>query len=69
MVRQPTATCSLILQYETFGPQPVDVRVSINGEGWTVNKMRFTYFANTYARNWCELRGRLAEGCGSPCTD
>jgi len=26
-------------------------QVSINGEGWTVNKMRYGYFANTAARN------------------
>ena len=29
----------------------VDVRVSISGEGWTVNKVRFQYFANTAAKN------------------
>ena len=28
-----------------------DVRVNINGEGWTVNKIQFTYFANTAAKN------------------
>eukprot|EP00879_Flechtneria_rotunda_P017284 GHRR01018106.1.p1 GENE.GHRR01018106.1~~GHRR01018106.1.p1 ORF type:complete len:1124 (+),score=375.49 GHRR01018106.1:243-3374(+) len=37
--------------YEQFGPMPVDVKVSINGEGWTVNKLVFNYFANTAARN------------------
>jgi hypothetical protein len=50
--RGPYLLPPALLQYETFGPQPVDVRVSINGEGWTVNKMRFTYFANTFSRNW-----------------
>lgn len=33
--------------YQQFGAMPVDVRVDINGAGWTVNKMGFTYFANT----------------------
>jgi dynein heavy chain, axonemal len=37
--------------YEQFGAMAVDVKVSINGEGWTVNKIRFSYFANTAARN------------------
>lgn len=37
--------------YEQFGALPVDVKVSISSEGWTVNKMRFSYFANTAARN------------------
>lgn len=37
--------------YEQFGAMPVDVKVSINGEGWTVNKIRYSYFANTAARN------------------
>eukprot|EP00798_Chlamydomonas_sp_ICE-L_P023007 gene23007-30199_t len=43
MVRTPN--------YEVFGALAVDVRVSINGEGWTVNKVKFAYFANTAARN------------------
>lgn len=29
----------------------VDIRVGISGEGWTVNKIQFTYFANTSAKN------------------
>jgi hypothetical protein len=33
------------------GALAVDIRVSINGEGWTVNKIKFNYFANTAARN------------------
>lgn len=37
--------------YENFGAMAVDVRVSINGEGWTVNKHTYNYFANTAARN------------------
>jgi dynein heavy chain len=37
--------------YEQFGATAVDVTVSINGEGWTVNKLSYSYFANTSARN------------------
>jgi dynein heavy chain len=37
--------------YEQFGALAVDVRVNISGEGWTVNKCSFSYFANTAARN------------------
>ncbi len=37
--------------YESYGALPVEVRVSISGEGWTVNKIRYTYFANTSARS------------------
>jgi len=37
--------------YEQYGALTVDVKVSISGEGWTVNKIRFSYFANTAARN------------------
>jgi len=33
--------------YQQFGAMPVDVRIDINGQGWTVNKMAFSYFANT----------------------
>lgn len=33
--------------YQQFGAMPVDVRVDVNGLGWTVNKMTFSYFANT----------------------
>lgn len=27
------------------------LQVSIGGEGWTVNKVRFEYFANTFSKN------------------
>ena len=37
--------------YEQSGALTVDVKVSISGEGWTVNKVKFAYFANTAARN------------------
>jgi dynein heavy chain, axonemal len=37
--------------FETFGPQQVDVVLQISGEGWTVQKQTFTYFANTTGRN------------------
>lgn len=37
--------------FEAFGPQQVDVTVQISGEGWTVQKQTFTYFANTMGRN------------------
>lgn len=37
--------------YENFGAMPVNVQVSIGGEGWTVNKIRFEYFANTFSKN------------------
>lgn len=37
--------------FEAFGAGSVDVRVSINGDGWTVNRLGYTYFANTAARN------------------
>lgn len=33
--------------YQQFGAMPVDVRIDINGQGWTVSKMAFSYFANT----------------------
>ncbi|KAK9867723.1 hypothetical protein WJX84_004647 [Apatococcus fuscideae] len=36
--------------YELWGALAVDVRVNISGEGWTVNKLQFSYFANTAAR-------------------
>jgi dynein heavy chain len=39
--------------YQQFGAMPVDVRVDINGQGWTVNKMTFSYFANTGALLHC----------------
>lgn len=37
--------------FETFGPQQVNIYVQISGEGWTVQKQTFTYFANTAGRN------------------
>lgn len=37
--------------FELFGALEVDVKVSISGEGWTVNKVTFQYFANTSAKN------------------
>ena len=37
--------------YELYGAMTVDIRVNISGEGWTVNKIQFTYFANTSAKN------------------
>ena len=33
--------------YELWGALAVDVRLNISGEGWTVNKLQFSYFANT----------------------
>ncbi len=36
--------------YELWGALAVDVRVNISSEGWTVNKLQFSYFANTAAR-------------------
>lgn len=36
--------------YQAFGAAAVDVRVDINGAGWTVDTGRFAYFANTGAR-------------------
>ena len=43
-------TC-LTPNFEDFGAVEVEVRLNINNEGWTVNKMRFRYFANTSAKN------------------
>lgn len=37
--------------FEMFGPQQVDVLVQISGEGWTVQKQRFSFYANTAGRN------------------
>ena len=37
--------------YELYGALGVDVKVSISGEGWTVNKVKYNYFANTAERN------------------
>ena len=49
--------------YEIYGALGVDVRVSINGEGWTVNKIKFNYFANTAARNCIAYGPGLLENC------
>ena len=49
-VNENEITC-LTPNFEAFGAMDVEVRVSINNEGWTVNKMRFRYFANTSAAN------------------
>lgn len=48
-VDEKTITCRTP-NFEGFGALPVDVRVSINNEGWTVNKVTFTYFANPSAK-------------------
>ena len=45
-----TITCQSP-NYEAFGAMEVPVRVSIGGEGWTVNRVSFRYFANTQASN------------------
>lgn len=37
--------------FENQGAQMVDVKININGQGWTVDKMSFNYFANTNAKN------------------
>eukprot|EP00854_Cymbomonas_tetramitiformis_P005424 gene5424-6576_t len=37
--------------YELFGAMEVDLKVNINGEGWTVNNIKYNYFANTSAKN------------------
>jgi dynein heavy chain len=45
-VNNQTIRCKTA-NYQQFGAMPVDVRVDVNGLGWTVNKMTFSYFANT----------------------
>ena len=47
----PTALRCKTPNFEAFGAGHVDVRASLGGEGWTVNKLPFQYFANTCARN------------------
>ena len=37
--------------YELYAAMTVDIHVNISGEGWTVNKIQFNYFANTSAKN------------------
>jgi len=49
-VDENTIKC-LTPNYESFGAMTVDVRVNISGDGWTVNKVSFKYFANTSAKN------------------
>jgi dynein heavy chain len=49
-VDKNTITCKTP-NFENFGALEVDVKVSISGEGWTVNKINFQYFANTSAKN------------------
>ncbi|KAI8464229.1 MAG: flagellar alpha dynein [Monoraphidium minutum] len=51
--------------FEAFGACGVDVRVSINGEGWTVNHMAYTYFANTAARNCLAFGPGLLPAAGA----
>ena len=48
-VDEKTITCRTP-NFEAFGALPVDLRININGEGWTVNKVTFTYFANPSAK-------------------
>jgi hypothetical protein len=40
--------------YEMYGALAVDVRVSINGEGWTVNKIKFKWVCMQ-----CVIQGRM----------
>ena len=47
----PSQIKCLTPQFEDFGAVEAEVRVNINNEGWTVNKMRFRFFANTAAKN------------------
>ena len=49
-VDSETLTCKTP-NYEEFGAMNVDIRVSISKEGWTVNRVRFDFFANTAAKN------------------
>ena len=49
-VDEHTLTCQTP-NFEDFGALEVDLRVNINDEGWTVNKLKFRYFANTSAEN------------------
>ena len=37
--------------FENFGAQKVEVQMNISNGGWTVNKMSFDYFANTFSKN------------------
>lgn len=59
----PTSIRCKTPNFEAFGAGPVDVRASVDGEGWTVNKLRFSYFANTAARHCLAFGpGLLPEG-------
>jgi dynein heavy chain, axonemal len=59
----PTTIKALTPNFETFGPQQVDVVLQISGEGWTVQKQTFTYFANSAGRNCLAYGpGLLANG-------
>ena len=49
-VDEHTLTCQTP-NFEDFGALEVNLRVNINDEGWTVNKLKFRYFANTSAAN------------------
>eukprot|EP00899_Mesostigma_viride_P003607 jgi/Mesvir1/13247/Mv18980-RA.1 len=49
--------------FEQFGAFEVPIRVSIDGEGWTVNDVRFRYFANTAARFCMAYGPGLLENC------
>jgi len=49
-VDRNTITC-MSPNFETQGAIEADIKVSISGEGWTVNKVAFSYFANTSAKN------------------
>ena len=50
--------------FETFGAIEVDVKVAISGEGWTVNTVKFQYFANTSAKNSIAFGPGLEPGHG-----
>lgn len=55
--------------YELYGAMTVDIRVGISGEGWTVNKIQFTYFANTSAKNCLAYGpGLLPQVCNFHCS-
>lgn len=49
-IDEETITCQTP-NFEAHGAQEVDLKVNINGSGWTVNKINFQYFLNTYSKN------------------
>jgi dynein heavy chain, axonemal len=51
--------------FETFGAGGASVRVSINGEGWTVDRLGYTYFANTAARHCLAFGPGLLPAAGA----